>query len=115
MTGLLFGEHQLAVGEDVQHPAAAQAQLYLFNSGLLFQLAFQAPGLTANVSSKETALDVNFHNSPPFAIRCWIRSSSYVIVSEDAPILTRVRVERPRAWFARNARSLDWRSGWQKG
>ena len=65
MTGLLFGEHQLAVGEDVQHPAAAQAQLYLFNSGLLFQLAFQAPGLTANVGSNETALDLDSHQSPP--------------------------------------------------
>lgn len=61
MTSLFFGEHQLAVSENFQHSAAAQAQLYFFDSGLLFQLAFQAPGLTANVGSKETTLDINLH------------------------------------------------------
>lgn len=61
--GLPFGEDQFSVGKYVQHAAAAQVQLYFFNSGLLFQFALQAPGLTANVSSKKTALNVNFHQS----------------------------------------------------
>ena len=61
MASLLFGENQLAVGEDVQHAASAQAQLDRFHSRLLFQFAFQAPGLAANVGSKKTALDLNFH------------------------------------------------------
>ena len=67
MTSLLFGEHQLSVGEYVQHAAAAQAQLYFFDTGLLLQLPFQAPGLTANVGSYETALDFNVHESPPLS------------------------------------------------
>ena len=69
--GLLFGEDQFAIGKHVQHAAPAQAQLDFLHSGLLLQFALQAPGLTANVGSKKTALDVNSHGSPPFAIRCW--------------------------------------------
>ena len=61
MTSLLFGEHQLAVGEYVQHAAASQAQLHLLDSGLLLQFAFQAPGLMAYIGSKKTALDFQFH------------------------------------------------------
>ena len=69
VTGLLFGEHQLAIGEYVQHAAASQAQLYLLDSGLLLQFAFQAPGLMANVGSKKTALDLDFH-ACPHPVRC---------------------------------------------
>jgi hypothetical protein len=65
VSGLLFGEHQLAIGKYIQHPAATQTQLYFFHSGLGFQFALQAPGLTANVGSKETALDLNFHDHYP--------------------------------------------------
>jgi len=57
--GLFFGEDQFAIGKHVQHAAAAQVQLYFFNSGLLFQFAFQAPGLTANVGSKKAAFDLD--------------------------------------------------------
>jgi hypothetical protein len=59
---LLFGEDQLAVGKHVQHPTAAQAQLYFLYSRLSFQFAFQAPGLMANVGSKKTAFDLDFHD-----------------------------------------------------
>lgn len=61
MAGLLFGEYQFAVGKYVQHAAAAQAQLYLFHPGLLFQFALQAPGLMADIGSKKAALDLDFH------------------------------------------------------
>jgi hypothetical protein len=61
MARLLLGEDQLAVGKDIQHAASAQAQLYFFYSGLLFQFTFQAPGLMANVGSNKTALDLDFH------------------------------------------------------
>jgi hypothetical protein len=70
MPGLSFGEDQFAVGKYVQDAAAAQVQLYFVNSGLLFQFAFQAPSLTANVSSKKTALNVNFHQSRSSLFRC---------------------------------------------
>jgi hypothetical protein len=63
--GLFLGEDQFAVGEHVQHPAAAEAKLYFFYSGLSFQLAFQAPGLMANVGSKDTALDLDLHTHHP--------------------------------------------------
>ncbi len=67
MPGLFLGEHQLAVGEYVQHASASQAQLYLLDSRLLLQFAFQAPGLMAYIGSKKTALDFEFHVYPrPF-------------------------------------------------
>jgi hypothetical protein len=61
VASLLFGEHQLAVGKYVQHTASAQAQLNLFYPWPIFQFTFQAPGLSANVGSKKTALNLNFH------------------------------------------------------
>lgn len=64
MPRLLFGEDQLAVGKYVEHAAAAQTKLDSLHSGLLFQFAFQAPGLAANVGSEKTALNVNFHGHP---------------------------------------------------
>ena len=63
MAGLLLGEDQLAVGKDVENAAATEAELYFFHARLLFQFALQAPGLMANVGSKETAFDVDFHAS----------------------------------------------------
>jgi hypothetical protein len=63
VSGLFFGEHQLAIGKHVQHAAAAQAQFDLLYARLLFQFALQAPGLMANVGSKETALDLDFHSA----------------------------------------------------
>jgi len=68
--GLFFGEDQFAIGKHVQHAAPAQVQLYFFNSGLSFQFALQAPGLTANVGSKKTALDVNSHQSRSSLFGC---------------------------------------------
>jgi hypothetical protein len=62
---LLLGEHQFPVGKYIQHPASAQAQLDSFHSGLGFQFALQAPGLTANVGSKKTTLDLDFHDHHP--------------------------------------------------
>ena len=69
MPRLLFGEYQLAVCEYVQHAAASQAKLYLLDSGLLLQFAFQAPGLMPNVGSKKTAFDLDFH-ACPHPVRC---------------------------------------------
>jgi hypothetical protein len=63
MAGLLLGEDQLAVGEDVEDATAAEAELYFFHARLLLQFAFQAPGLMTNVGSKETAFDLDFHAS----------------------------------------------------
>ena len=62
---LLLREHQFPVGKHVQNPAAAKPQLNLLHAGLGFQFALQAPGLTANVGSKKTALDFNLHDRPP--------------------------------------------------
>ena len=62
---LLLREDQFAVGKYIQHTTAAQAQLYFFHSRLGFQLALQAPGLTANVGSKETTLNLDFHDHHP--------------------------------------------------
>jgi hypothetical protein len=62
---LFLREHQFPVGKYVQHSAPAQSQLHLFHAGLGFQFALQAPGLTANVSSKKTAFDLNLHDRHP--------------------------------------------------
>lgn len=92
--GLPLGEHEFAVGEYVQHAAASQAQLYLFDSGLLLQFAFQAPGLMPNVGSKKTALDLDLH-ACPHPVRCGrqepvvrsqeiVRSAHPLILSADS-------------------------------
>jgi hypothetical protein len=74
--GLFLRKHQFPVGKYVQHPAPTQAQLYFLHSGLGFQFALQAPGLTANVGSKETTLDFDFHG-PTFTI--WMRETDIVV------------------------------------
>lgn len=95
MAGLLLGKDELAVGEDIQHAASAQAQLYLVYSGLLFQFTFQAPGLMANIGSNKTALDLDFHVSTIWTVRCRVsfsdhckvtsRKSGSIVVSQEMP------------------------------
>jgi hypothetical protein len=63
MAGLLLGEDQLTIGKDVEDAAATEAELHFFHARLLLQFALQAPGLLANVGSKETAFDLDFHGS----------------------------------------------------
>jgi hypothetical protein len=51
----------VAVHNHIQRAQAAHAEFHLLYSRLAFEITFQAPGLLADVVSKEAALDLDFH------------------------------------------------------